>query len=374
MAKLNAAESIRGIACLAVVFSHLSLSFYPYLHHFDTSEKPENQWVYLIHHSPFGFWYSGTAAVFVFFCLSGFVLSYSICKSKNIPKKIEIMAIKRYPRLAIPVFLSCIIAWLVKSTEHVDASAVNMWFQDYAHQVIPLKTALYEGTIGSFLFAASDSNWVLWTMQIELFGSFVLFILLFLKNINLTLFFIASVIFPVLAYMKDLTFFYGICSFIIGIYTYLYGKSIRFIWAVPMFLFGLYLAGAHNSSHAYAWIAKYLGGNTYDFCNFLSGFFIVYSVLMSTKMSEILDKKIFVWLGKLSFSIYLLHMVLMYLVCVPVFNFLLNHTALGYDLSVLIAISIFIVVTLLLSDLYSRYVDHFAINVSNRIADLLIKK
>ena len=52
MAKLNAAESIRGIACLAVVFSHLSLSFYPYLHHFDTSEKPENQWVYLIHHSP----------------------------------------------------------------------------------------------------------------------------------------------------------------------------------------------------------------------------------------------------------------------------------------------------------------------------------
>lgn len=41
--KINAAESIRGLACLAVVLSHLSLAFF----------------------------YSGTGAVFVFFVLSG---------------------------------------------------------------------------------------------------------------------------------------------------------------------------------------------------------------------------------------------------------------------------------------------------------------
>ena len=40
--KLNAVESIRGLACLAVVFSHLSLSFYPYLHHFDEHEIASN--------------------------------------------------------------------------------------------------------------------------------------------------------------------------------------------------------------------------------------------------------------------------------------------------------------------------------------------
>ena len=78
MAKLNAAESIRGLACLAVVFSHLSLSFYPYLHHFSPDDRAHGSWDYFIHHSPFAFWYSGTAAVFVFFVLSGFVLSYAI--------------------------------------------------------------------------------------------------------------------------------------------------------------------------------------------------------------------------------------------------------------------------------------------------------
>ena len=40
--KLNAVESIRGLACLAVVFSHLSLSFYPYLHHFDDHDQATN--------------------------------------------------------------------------------------------------------------------------------------------------------------------------------------------------------------------------------------------------------------------------------------------------------------------------------------------
>jgi peptidoglycan/LPS O-acetylase OafA/YrhL len=104
MAKLNAAESIRGLACLAVVFSHLSLSFYPYLHHFSPDDRAHGHWDYFMHHSPFAFWYSGTAAVFVFFVLSGFVLSYAILRHDDVPRKVTEMAIKRYPRLAIPAF------------------------------------------------------------------------------------------------------------------------------------------------------------------------------------------------------------------------------------------------------------------------------
>ena len=65
-AKINSAESIRGLACLAVVFSHLAMSFFPFLHHFDPNEKTDLAWVYAIHHLPFGFLYSGDAAVFVF--------------------------------------------------------------------------------------------------------------------------------------------------------------------------------------------------------------------------------------------------------------------------------------------------------------------
>ena len=86
-----------------------------------------------------------------------------------------------------------------------------------------------------------------------------------------------------------------------------------------------------------------------------------------------LDKKPLVWLGKLSFSIYLLHLLMVYLVCIPLFNVLLNLGT-GYVFSVIIASTICILVTLLVSDLYSRYVDQFAIDVGNRLTKVILKK
>ena len=89
-AKINSAESIRGLACLAVVFSHLAMSFFPYLHHFDPNEVTDLAWVDAVHHSPFAFFYSGDAAVFVFFVLSGYVLSYAtLRKPEQFHEKIK---------------------------------------------------------------------------------------------------------------------------------------------------------------------------------------------------------------------------------------------------------------------------------------------
>ncbi|MEB3767656.1 acyltransferase [Acinetobacter sp. MD2] len=372
MAKLNAAESIRGLACLAVVFSHLSLSFYPYLHHFNADDQAHGKWDYFVHHSPFAFWYSGTAAVFVFFVLSGFVLSYAILKHTNIPKKVAEMSLKRYPRLAIPAFWSCILAWAALYFTHFNSDLMNGWFQSYATQTVTLKQAAYEGSIGAFLFAESGSNWVLWTMQIELFGSILLFVLLLLYHYQKIGFYIGSLVLPLLGFYINERFFLGLLSFVIGCYMYLYGRKISAPLGWLMFVFGLYLAGAHNSSHAYHWIYKLLGWRTYDYCNFFSGIFIVYSILLCGRVSQVFDRPALVYLGKLSFSIYLLHMMLLYLVCMPVFNMLMG-VRLGYDLSVLLAVLMYLMAIFISAALYSRYVDEFAVKVSNRFSKLFIR-
>ena len=115
-AKINAAESIRGLACLAVVFSHLAMSFFPFLHHFDPTETTDLNWVYQVHHLPLGFLYSGDAAVFVFFVLSGYVLSYAILKKpEQFQSRLKNMMVKRYPRLMIPALTSCVIIWATLS-------------------------------------------------------------------------------------------------------------------------------------------------------------------------------------------------------------------------------------------------------------------
>lgn len=373
MLKLNSAESIRGLACLAVVFSHLSLSFFPYLHHFDMNQTTDSAVQYFIHHSPLAFWYSGTAAVFLFFVLSGFVLSYAILRQPEQAKtKIKTMLIKRYPRLAIPALASCLVVWAVFQLFQIDSTHVNGWFQQYVTQNITLKHAIYEGAIGSFFFAESDVNWVLWTMNIELMGSLVLFTLLYLYKSQKALFFIGSILFPCLAwYVKGEGFFLGIISFVIGIYCYLYGKQLHFLSAMLMFLLGVYLAGAHNSSQSYQWIYAWIGERTYDYCNFFSGVLIVYSILMSKQLSTMFDQKLLIWLGKLSFSIYLLHLIVLYVIGLPVFNYLLS-VGLGYTVSAMIASTVFIGFTLLFAEFYSRWVDQFAIKVSNKIASKVL--
>lgn len=372
--KLNAVESIRGLACLAVVFSHLSLSFYPYLHHFDEHAVASNTLVHFIHHSPFAFWYSGTAAVYVFFVLSGFILSYVICNNRDMQLKIKSMMLKRYPRLAIPALGSCLLLWFALQFSDIDSSHVQYWFKALATQNISFSQAIYEGTIGSFLFAESSLNWVLWTMQVELLGSFLLFGLLYIYSLDKRLFLPLVLLFPTTAiFFKSQELFLGLLCFLVGSLIFLYARVIRSsVLATLLLLLGLYLAGAHNTSSAYQWIYALLGKKTYDYCNFVSGILIVYSVLMSPMLSQKLDNRICVYLGKLSFSIYLLHLLLMYCVCLPVFNYFIA-LGWGYDVAALLSISVFFIALMLSADGYSRYVDTFAIHLSNRLSDYFLK-
>ena len=158
----------------------------------------------------------------------------------------------------------------------------------------------------------------------------------------------------------------------IGIYYYLYGKQLSLTLSIALLLSGLYLAGAHSSSASYQWIYAVLGERTYDYCNFFSGMLIVYSILMSPKLSQVLDQKVLVWLGKLSFSIYLLHLITLYVVGVPIFNYLLS-IGLQYIISAIIASVIFILITLWISAYYSQWVDQLAIKTSQKISDLILK-
>ncbi len=68
MSKINSAESIRGLACLAVVFSHFSLTYLPELHNFDNLTGIGNSFTNWLYHSPFAFFLFRHISSLYLFC------------------------------------------------------------------------------------------------------------------------------------------------------------------------------------------------------------------------------------------------------------------------------------------------------------------
>lgn len=366
MSKINAAESIRGLACMAVVFSHLSLTFYPFLHNFEKSKTSGSYFLDWLHHSPFGFFFSGTGAVFVFFVLSGYVLTYAILSKESVITKIESMALRRYPRLAIPALISCVIAYLATLAPIDTSHLIGNWLQRYGSTNPTFLNAIYEGLIGSFIFADAKINWVLWSMQPELLGSFLLFVLLLIYTKYKKAFLILALLSPVLFIVISPGTILAMYSFVIGCLVYLYGKKIPTTLAVIMLLFGLYCAGYHDTSAPYQIFADIFHKRAYSLLNFFAGIFIVIPILLNTKLSNTLNKQPLVKLGELSFSIYLIHIPMLYLICVPIYNLMLKTTQ-NYNLSALLASTLFIATVLIFASFYSKYVDQLAIKIAAKI-------
>lgn len=69
-------DGLRGIAAVAVVLTHL-VPLAPSLHPVYSAEwqYSYDSWQQWLVHSPLHFWWMGEEAVFVFFVLSGFVLT-----------------------------------------------------------------------------------------------------------------------------------------------------------------------------------------------------------------------------------------------------------------------------------------------------------
>ena len=86
---------------------------------------------------------------------------------------------------------------------------------------------------------------------------------------------------------------------------------------------------------------------------------------MSEEISKALDKKWLVFLGKLSFSIYLLHLLIIYLIGLPSYNLMLP--AFGFLMSSIIASILTIMVSILVAIPYSHYVDDFSLKIGKTI-------
>jgi peptidoglycan/LPS O-acetylase OafA/YrhL len=179
--KLVPLEGLRGIAAAVVVLYHLVLGF-----------TAKGVGVVPHGHGPFDVLIqfvlgllNGGAAVAVFFVLSGFILSLPFSKDRRISRVLAAM-LKRWPRLAGLTLISCLFAWVLilwSGHDYKDAAHVigAGWMATHGNAPIAVHhltwwDAVKEGLVSVFFSGEARLDSPLWTMRIELFGSFAVFL------------------------------------------------------------------------------------------------------------------------------------------------------------------------------------------------------
>ncbi len=316
---------------------------------------------------------NGNFAVCMFFVLSGYVLSLNYFKTGAI-KVLQTAFIKRYFRLVIPILVTCMIVYVLfalsvfKNTiyprsNETYAFGKNLFLNNLSFLEV-LKMGFYKVPING------DNTYlpILWTMSVEFLGALLLFsFLLVTHTLNKKWLFYLILIFVLFLMDKNymLLFFAGSC---IAFYEPLINKLIKHWYLkICLLLAGLYFSGIPNISNEAKQYTWYFYTNSFSNLIYVH-FHVIGCILLfiffitSQTTQKIFSLKPLVFLGKLSFSLYLLHLPILF----SLGSYLLNKY--NGQFNTLLLFSACFSVTLISSYLFNRFVDTKAINYSSVIA------
>jgi len=181
MRRLLYLDGLRGWAALFVVFHHLELAFFPAI-------KGANDGVSPIL-GPFSFIVDGPLSVAIFFLLSGIVLAEAVQSAlrRDGTQNVGLtgLVVKRWLRLGLPIVVTglLILVLFISLGDHTrEASAISG--SDWMQTLFPAGyhpgffDVLRESTIGAFVGPQTPvHDPVLWTIRVEFLGSILVFLL-----------------------------------------------------------------------------------------------------------------------------------------------------------------------------------------------------
>ncbi len=288
-------DGIRGWAAIMVVLFHIMVRIL-------VNTTPSYEQFYL------AFITDGHLAVFIFFVLSGFALSITFIKR---PQKISIplAVITRYFRLLIPILLTSFIVYclmkahLMFNIQVAELANSKAWlgtFYDFEASLIGLLKFCFFDVF--FHYERTTSyNIVLWTMPIEYAGSLLIYLSIGLfrhENRKIYLFPLVTAALYLLRNDSALAcFIFG--YFLAEIY-FSYGhiiKKLKFINIISILLF---IVPIVISTFYRPEDDKYTA---------LLAFILVSSVTFSPLLKNFFSNSLSRFLGRISFPLYLIHMI-----------------------------------------------------------------
>lgn len=373
--KLGYLEGLRGLAALVVVFNHYVFAFYPALNSGDPKEMHTRlAFEMYIFNTPFlNLFYAGNFSVCIFFILSGFVLSKSYFEKRE-KDILAYNAVRRYFRLVMPVFLTVIVSLILKKFSlfyNVQASEITKslsWLKQLWNIQPSLYSAVQQGLYGTFINNENSYNPVLWTMTYEFMGSLFVFSFISLFG-NLKR---RGYIYVITAFLLLNNYYLG---FLVGMFLsdviYAKNKEIKLskLTKTIFLLVGLFLgsypvSGTNNSIYSIfnIWVIK----QPIIFYHTVGASLVILCLLASITLKTILSSKPFLFLGQISFSMYLLHILILGSFSCFIFISLTKYFHYKVSFSLMFISSLLVII--LLSYLMAKYIDLNGIKVSKIIA------
>ncbi|WP_422361714.1 acyltransferase family protein [Reichenbachiella sp.] len=369
-------DGLRGIAAIIVILAHLRVMFFV--------QSLEDLSLFLSDHLDttlltkftlgiISFFFDGNFAVYVFWVLSGYVISIKLFKKKQLSYLLEAIT-KRYFRLMFPSLASVLLAYLLLNQKlffhhelaiQLGEGYVNGWLNKHYNFEANFFNALKDGIWDTFFhFNVNTSyNTSLWTMKPEFYGSLTCFLVFALFGTRNWRYYVYFVIFAITLYFSN----YWLASFLVGFFL----CDMDHLPSQTGFLFLII-----NKIFAYNWInivllllILALAGlpNYFGISNLILSSLLIFLVLKSTHLQKVLRRPIFLWLGKNSFAIYLLHL--------PIFcsftAYLYLHLTINDPYKIVLTILGSLILLFMSSQYFTKCIDKPSVIIANKIGKLV---
>ncbi len=364
--KLVYLDGLKGLGCVFVYLTHFVFAFYYGMYHFEeeSCHLPGNLDI-AIGKSPLNLLFNGNTAVRLFLVLSGCLLCRSFFLQRD-RKRLGKSALRRYLRLMPPVLVVNTAVWLCMCLGLYQNGAVAIaagsekWFAGFNAFAPSFVGMLKESLYGCFLFGekANDYNGVVWTLQILFLGAYLDYgMAAFVSHLRARWLIYAGA--AVLLLRTDfLSIFLGyvLCDFMHTDWELRKRLCVNQALNWGLAVLGLYFMCYPSAGFGYEgtiWgILPFVFVNYYHIFGVLC---FVTAVLNLELLQQFFSWKGFLYLGRISYSLYLVHFPV--IATFGSWFFLTFYGKLGYNLTCLLDLLLISGITVGLSELSVRFVE-----------------
>jgi len=375
MSRITYLDGLRGLAALQVVLMHCVLAFAP-----ATSG------------GPFGLLWNGDFAVFIFFLMSGFVLTFSFERE---PNALAVSTLRRSVRLGLPLAAAALLCFLaVRSWPELHVTAGRLSGSPWLADMTPAEPfhALADAVGAAMLVGYRDTGlfqqlvtlpWPFsaapdppqWSLHIEFWGSLLLIGLVYCRHVSRGLYVLALAATALAVGGNALILFLVGNLIAYAVRTPRIAKVLALgaarAVAAALLIIGLMLAYSNKLPLLWRLDQLHVSGflvTPYSFFHFgkeIGAILTFAAIFALPAVQAFLRMRAIAWLGAMSFSVYLLHYGIVLTLGSWVYIYLLPA---GHAVSVIAATGAVIVATLASAIAFERWVDRLAIRMSRNVS------